>query len=78
MSETVGAGMQLASSIFNEKVMEDAIRDKTQMVEDQMNKENEQQNYQEEAAEEEEKDEDFDSDFDDDDSIMQTLREQRI
>ena len=36
MSETVGAGMQLASSIFNEKVMEDAIRDKTQMVEDQM------------------------------------------
>ena len=70
--------MQLASSIFNEKVMEDAIRDKTAMMEEEMNKENNPQNYQEEQNdEEEEKDEDFDSDFDDD-SIMQTLREQRI
>ena len=70
--------MQLASSIFNEKVMEDAIRDKTAMVEEEMNKENQAQNYQEEDEGEEEKDVNSDSDFDDDDTIMQTLREQRI
>jgi hypothetical protein len=31
--ETVGASMNKVSSLFNEKVMEDAIRDKTAMVE---------------------------------------------
>ena len=36
MSETTGAGMQLASSIFNEMVMQEAIKDKTEQMQNEM------------------------------------------
>lgn len=80
--ETVGASMNKVSSLFNEKVMEDAIRDKTAMVEAEQDKENQQyeniNNFMEAEEEEEKDDEDSDFDVDDDDAIMQTLRMDRI
>ena len=81
--EGTGAGMQLAGSIFNEMVMNEAIKDKTVQVQKQMM--DEEGNHvagfnQNELDGECEKDEgDSDSDFnDDDDAIMRTLREAKM
>ena len=77
---TTSSGMQLAGKIFNEMVMEEAIKDKTVQVQKQMMDEegNQVAGFGQNEIDEEEKDSDHDSDFDDDDEIMQSLREQRI
>ena len=76
MTET-GEGMQLAGNIFNEMVMEEAIKDKTAAVEKEMNA---QEDMGEQFEEEhEESQEDSDSDFNDDDDVgLRALREMRI
>ena len=81
-SEGTGAGMQLAGSIFNEMVMQEAIKDKTIQVQKQM--QDEEGNHvagfnQQEIDGECEKDQDSDSDFnDDDDEVMRSLRDKKI
>ena len=42
MSKETSSGMQLAGNIFNEMVMDEAIKDKTEMVQKEMEAE---QNY---------------------------------
>ena len=78
---TTSSGMQLAGQIFNELVMDEAIKDKTEQVTKQMEDEQNQVNalMNEGQHEEQEQDDDeHDPDFDDDDEVMHTLREQRI
>ena len=70
--------MQLASSIFNEMVMQEAIKDKTEQVQNEM-MEQMANEYIEQGHQEEYKDEqDSDSDFDDDDASLRNLRDARI
>ena len=80
MAETIKGGMQLASQLSNQIVMEQAVKDKTEMVQKQMEAEANAMNQpeEEEYDEEEAKSEDDDSDFNDDDDIIRTLRDQRL
>ena len=72
-----GAGMQIAGNIFNEMVMEEAIKDKTVQVQKQL--EDEAGNILGHAQDDEEdKNSDPDFDSDGDDKVMASLREQRI
>ena len=77
MSGETGAGMQLAGSIFNEMVMQEAIKDKTAQVQREM-EESMAGQIPMNQAEEKEKDSDSDFDSDGDDTIMQALRLKRI
>jgi hypothetical protein len=72
--------MQMQSGIFNELVMEEAIKDKTAMVQKEMeNAEKANLAQPESYAEEEEEAKDSDSDFnDDDDSVIRNMRELRM
>lgn len=75
----ISQNMQMAGGIFQEMVMEEAIKDKTQQVIDEQEQAEmmalrDQQIVQ---NEDDENDLDDDSDFNDDD-MMQSLREQRI
>ena len=79
--EGTGAGMQLAGSIFNEMVMEEAIKDKTVQVQKQM--EDEEGNHVAGFNQQEidgEKDDDSDSDFNDDgdEEILRGLRDRKL
>ena len=74
-----GAGMQIAGNIFNEMVMEEAIKDKTAAVEKEMAEQEAAQMGQiTDAKYEEDKDSDDDFNSDGDDAVLATLREQRL
>ena len=76
-----GAGMQIAGNIFNEMVMEEAIKDKTRQVQKEMEEAEAGQLPQYDLSNQDKlKDDDSDSDFnsDGDDAILQGLRAQRM
>ena len=76
-----GAGMQIAGNIFNEMVMEEAIKDKTRQVQKEMEEAEAGMLPQYDLSNQDKlKDDDSDSDFnsDGDDAILQGLRAQRM
>lgn len=77
-----GQGMQLAGNIFNDMVMQEAIKDKTVEVQKQMIDEATGEHVAgfNQGMEEDKDDKDSDSDFnsDGDDNLMMKLREQKI
>ena len=70
--------MQLAGNIFQEMVLEEAIKDKTAQMEKELNGNDDNNNDLNNEEDFEENKGSEDSDFNDDDEIMQSLREQRI
>lgn len=77
---TAGAGMQIAGNIFNEMVMEEAIKDKTEQVQREMEQQANEGMEDQIQDQQYEKEKDSDSDFnsDGDDELMLSLREQRM
>ena len=75
MSHETSAGMQLAGNIFNEMVMQEAIKDKTVQVQKQM--EDEAGNI---IGHNQEEENDSDSDFnsDGDDEVLRSMRDVRL
>ena len=77
--QDTSSGMQLAGNIFQEIVMEEAIKDKTAIVQKEMeDAEALIAAGQKEVQDGEEEENDSDSDFDDDDEILRTLRDKRM
>ena len=77
MSSEANAAMQIQGNLFNEMVMEEAIKDKTVQVQKQM--EDEQGNiigHNQGGADEKESDSDFNSDGDDE--MFRSMRDVRM
>ena len=73
------SGMQIAGNIFNEMVMQEAIKDRTEQVEAEMNAKMEAEaQIQERNDADVDKDSDSDFNSDGDDAILMGLREQRL
>lgn len=73
----ISQNMQVTGGLLQEMIMEEAIKDKTKQVQDEMRQQEEYDQIEQEEEKDEEN-ENSDSDFNDDDEIMHSLREQRI